>query len=189
VSSSGVKTDNASLPTKVAIRRWLLDRMQFRDAYVLDTCAGLGKVWDAMEDHVTIRQWTRCDVKPRRAGTLALPAIEAVKRFDLSLFNVIDIDPYGEPFEPYRVVLERLQRPTAVFLTHGHVMNAQVSKANLTAAGIPDGWQVPRTPALSAFIAQQNIEGTWKHATILHAAKVALPRVTYYALGVQPHGR
>jgi hypothetical protein len=180
------KTDNASLSTKVAIRRWLLERMGVTDAYVLDTCAGLGKVWSAMEDHVQIRQWTRCDVKPRRAGVLAVEATTALEKFDLSLYNVVDIDPYGEPWAPFRAFLRRFSRPTAVFLTHGHVMNAQVANANLHAVGIPLDWPVPRTPSLSAYVARQALAMTCDYATVVHAAQVQMPRVSYYALGLEP---
>lgn len=74
MSITNKKTDNVSLASKVALRRWLLGRMGFTEVRVLDTCAELGKVWDAMSDHVQVRQWTRCDLKPRRPGPLALGA-------------------------------------------------------------------------------------------------------------------
>lgn len=180
------KTDNASLPSKIAIRRWLLSRMGFEEVWVLDTCTGLGKIWSAMEEHVTIRQWTRCDVKPRRAGTLAMSAAEAVQAFPLAVYNVIDIDPYGEPWEAFHLALGRLTRPTAIFLTHGHVMQAQVASASLRLAGLPTTWDIPRTPVLSAFIAEQLVSLAWNSVDIIHSAKISFPRVTYYALGVQP---
>ena len=182
------KTDNRSLASKVALRRWLLKRMGFSEVRVLDTCAGLGHVWTAMEDHVTIQQWTRCDVKPRRPGTLALEALDAVKRFPLDVYNVIDIDPYCEPWAPYRAMLARLTQPTAVFLTHGHVMNAQVATANLQAVGLPADWPIPRTPALSSFVAATILAETWARADIRHAARMdPSAGVTYYALGLIPH--
>ena len=180
------KTDNRSLPTKIALRRWLLDRMGFIEVRVLDTCTGLGRIWQAMEDHVTIRQWTRCDIKPRRAGTLALSATGALEKFNLAPYNVVDIDPYGEPWEPFRAFLRRFSRPTALFLTHGHVMNAQVANSNLAAVGLPTNWPIPRTPALSAFVAGQCLSIAHDHAAIRYAAQVTLPRVSYYALGLEP---
>ena len=186
--ASRIKTDNVSLASKVAIRCWLLDRLSITDAYVLDTCAGAGRVWAAMEDHVAIRQWTRCDVKPRGAGTLALSALDAVRRFPLDTYNVVDIDPYGEPWAPYRALLARLTRPVAVFLTHGHVRQSAIQSATLDAIGLPSSWPVPRTPSLSAFVAQMQLEQTWRHADIQHAAQIRFPRVTYYALGLAPMG-
>jgi hypothetical protein len=190
VSSSGKKTDNVSLATKIELRRWLLEQMAIREANVLDTCAGAGHVWTAMREHVTVARWIRCDTKPRQAGTLKMEALDAVKTLPLADFNVVDIDPYGEPWAPYRELLARLTRPVAVFLTHGHVMQSQVATANLEAVGIPQDWDVPRTPDLSKFVAHTLLQQTWHRADILHAAQVHFPRVTYYALGLRPlaHG-
>jgi hypothetical protein len=182
------KTDNASLATKVALRCWLLERLGMKDVHVLDTCSGLGKIWEAMGEHVTIRQWTRCDHKPRRAGALAIEATRALEIFPVDVYNVVDIDPYGEPWEPFRVFLRRFSRPTAVFLTHGHVMNAQVANVNLAAVGIPLDWPIPRTPSLSAYVAEQQLSACLDYARVVVAARVVLPRVSYYALGLEPKG-
>jgi hypothetical protein len=188
------KTDNRSLPSKIALRRWLLARMQIREVRVLHTCAGLGHVWQAMEEHVTIRQWTRCDVKPRRPGTLALEALDAVKRFPLDVYNVIDIDPFGDPFEIYGALLERLTVPTAVFLTYGHFGPSQLSRDVCARVGLPPAWfdqkLMPRTQELAAFTAGLVLAQTWKRATVQHAARMvhrAGMTVTYYALGLIPH--
>lgn len=180
------KTDNVSLSSKIAIRRWLLERMGITDVKLLDTCAGAGHVWKTMAEHVTVSQWIRCDIKPRQAGTLKMTALDAVKTLPLADFNVIDVDPYGEPFHPYREVLQRLTKPLAIFLTHGHVMQAQVSNENLKGVGIPLDWDIPRTPNLSAFVARRSLEATWKYAEILHSASITFPLVSYYALGVRP---
>lgn len=180
------KTDNVSLASKVAIRRWLLERMGITEVKLLDTCAGAGHVWKAMAQHVTVSQWIRCDIKPRQAGTLKMTALDAVKTLPLADFNVIDIDPYGEPWKPYHEALIRLTRPTAMFLTHGHVMQAQVSNDNLASVGIPLDWPIPRTPNLSAFVAHRSLERTWKLAAIEHSARIVFPRVSYYALGLRP---
>lgn len=186
MASGTVKTDNVSLSSKIAIRRWLLERMGLKKVKVLDTCAGAGHVWTAMRDHVSIEQWIRCDVKPRQAGTLKMAAIDAVKTLPLADFNVIDIDPYGEPWAPFHLALERFTKPTAFFLTHGHVMQAQVSNANLELVGIPTDWPIPRTPNLSAFVAKSALERTWRYARVDHSAQIVFARVSYYALGLTP---
>lgn len=186
---TATKTDNVSLASKIAIRCWLLDRMGLRTVSVLDTCAGAGHVWRTMRAHVTVDRWVRCDEKPRQAGTLKMQAIDAVRSIPLAPFTVIDIDPYGEPWAIYREALQRLSGPTAVFLTHGHVAQSQVAKANLRAAGIPPDWPVPITPALSAYVATACLQETWRYATIDHAAAIRFPRVSYYALAVRPQAR
>lgn len=180
------KTDNRSLRNKIALRRWLLDQMQLRDVSVLDTCAGEGHIWTAMQDHVRVRQWVRTDVKARHPGTLKLTALQAVTTFDITGFNVIDIDPYGEPWEPYLALLPRLRQPTAIFLTRGRVEYTVASNAALEACGIPAGWKVPHSPRLATYLDNCVLSLTWQHATILHASSVDLRNVSYYALGLSP---
>lgn len=194
MSITSQKTDNVSLASKVAIRRWLLSRMGLTSVNVLDTCAGAGHVWKTMAQHLTIAQWVRCDIKPRQAGTLKMSATDAIRTLPVHHFDVIDIDPYGEPWEPYRELLKRLslradgQQPprVAVFLTHGHVAQSNVASVNLQAVGIPATWNIPRTTNLSAYVAKACLEQTWCFARIEYAATVRFPRVTYYALALTP---
>src|SRR5262245_65384183 len=109
------KRDNLSLAAKLQIRRWLLDAIACSTVRVLDTCSGEGHIWRAMAAHVTVDRWTRCDVDPRnRPGVLQLTAEDAVMKFPLAQFNVIDIDPYGEPWAAYQRLLPRLPHPMAV---------------------------------------------------------------------------
>mgnify|MGYP001574765918 CR=1 FL=1 len=186
--SAAKKVDNTSLASKIAIRRWLLSRIGIQEVYVLDTCAGLGKVWEAMEKHVVVRQWTRCDQPPRRTGTLALSAVDAIVRFPLETYNVIDIDPYGEPWEAYRALLSRLSHSVAVFLTHGHKRQASVniSADSMKAIGIPVHWPIPRTANVSTYVAQHALGQSWRFATITCAGLIESIYVTYYALALTP---
>src|SRR5262249_19333858 len=91
------KVDNRSLRQKIALRRWLLGEMRFTTVHVADACAGAGTIWETMREHVTVAQWVRSDVKPRQVGTLRLSAAQMIGALPLDSFNVIDIDPYGEP--------------------------------------------------------------------------------------------
>lgn len=182
------KRDNAALPKKLEIRRLLLGKMGLTEVTVLDACAGSGLVWSAMEDHVTIRQWIRCDIKPRDVNTLGLTATEAIRSLPTDAFNVIDIDPWGEPWEPYLALLPRITRPTAVFLTRGHIGPTRLSLAMLAAVGIPRDWEkdMIRVPELSAYVSQMILAQTWKYVTVTHAYETKLPHVSYYALGLKP---
>lgn len=181
------KTDNVDLDAKLELRSWLLERMEIDRVRVLDTCSGLGHVWRAMASRATIDQWVRCDEKPRQPGVLKITAVESVRRLPLDRFNVIDIDPYGEPWEAYAIALRRLTQPTAIFLTHGHVGHQAVSIATRAAVGLPATWPIPTTPAVSDWLARQRLASTHRHARILHAARMdPTARVTYYALGLAP---
>lgn len=184
--SQQTKTDNRSLASKIALRRWLLSRLHLTDIQLLDTCAGAGHIWRTMQEHVTVSRWVRCDVKPRQAGTLQMTALQACRVLPLDDFTVIDIDPYGDPFSAYVAALTRITKPMAFFLTHGHVMQGAVTGVTSAAAGLPPEWPVPRTPSLGAFLAQSSLEATWRFATIQHSAVVRFPNVDYYALAVTP---
>ena len=181
-------TDNRSLATKTELRKRLLADMGITDAYVLDTCAGAGEIWAAMADHVNVKQWIRCDLKPRQHGTLALSAQQAIQNLPLDTFNVIDIDPYGEPWEPYMALLARLRKPTAVFVTRGHVGWSRLSHATVAFVGLPDEWfmDLPRTPQLCQHAADLLLQRTWDFADILHSYMVRMRRVDYFALGLAP---
>lgn len=180
------KTDNASLASKVALRRWLLGEMGITRVRVLDACAGAGRIWTAMAEHVEIERWIRCDIKPRQPGTLRLSAAEAMNVMTLDHFNVIDIDPYGEPWDAYHVALRRLRSPMAVFLTRGSLVNVVTSNALMRVAYLPTSWAVPRTPALAEYLDGRMLSETWRYARIAHAAHIELPSVQYYALGLEP---
>jgi hypothetical protein len=181
------KVDNRSLKAKVELRRWLLDAMGITDVRVLDACAGAGHIWGAMREHVTISSWVRSDTAPRQVGTLRLSALQAVQALDLGGFNVIDIDPYGEPWDAYLAALPQLREPVAVFLTRGRVQFCVTSKSVMIACGVPPTWAVPRTPKFAAFLDDVVLSQTWHYAKVVHASVVELPNVTYYALGLHPH--
>lgn len=188
---TGKKVDTSDMGAKIQLRRWLLKRMGIEEAYVLDTCAGLGKVWEEMQKHVTVRQWTRCDIKPRRAGVLKLDATEAIERMPIGTFNVIDIDPYGEPWEPYLALLPRIAKPVAVFLTNCQLSMGNISITASEAIGIPRSWyaDLPCAQELHVIANEIILSNTLKHAKVLHAAKVEKPggmSVSYYGLGLGP---
>jgi hypothetical protein len=180
------KTDNRSLRNKIALRRWLLGEMGITEVRVLDACAGAGHIWGAMKEHVTVRLWVRSDVQPRQVGTLKLSALQVMGALDLDQFNVIDIDPYGEPWDAYLALLPKLRQRTAVFLTRGRVTYSVASNVVLAACGIPPSWKVPHSVRLASYLDSMVLTETWRHAQILHASAVELRNVTYYALGLQP---
>ncbi len=92
------KTDNRSLALKVELRRRALARAGLASARVLDLFAGEGHVWREMRKHVNITSYAPCDREPRLPGCVKGEAERLVLAFDLSRFDVIDIDTYGEPW-------------------------------------------------------------------------------------------
>lgn len=193
--AKGAKLDNRSLETKLALRAWLLGKMAITSVRVLDTCAGSGHVWGAMRQRIAVEQWVRCDIKARQAGTLQLDATDAVKSLPVASFNVVDIDPYGLPWEPYMALLERIREgtvtePMAVFLTCGRMAIMRANLPTMKAVGIPRSWarDLPRSAYVNDYIGGRILSSTWNAADITHAARVTMPRsnVTYYAVGLAP---
>lgn len=185
------KTDNASLPTKVMLRRWLLREMGITRVRVLDACAGAGEVWTAMAAHVEVERWIQCDIKPRRLGQLRMTALETMLRMPLDPFNVIDIDPYGEPWEAYHAAIQRIRTPMAIFLTRGGLVNVVTSNELRELCHLPRSWPVPRTPALAEYLDGRMLSETWQYARVLHAGHINVggnlgTGVQYYALGLAP---
>jgi hypothetical protein len=191
-----VSRDHQTMPVKVALRRWLLSRMGLDSVHVLDACSGDGLIWTEMEKHVDVLRWVRTDVKPRPNGhggmVLKMSAAQAVDAMDLHEFNVIDIDPYGEPWEAYHLVLERFSQPTAVFLTHGRTAH-DLTDSVKEWMGIPKAWPLPQVPSVVEYVQQRALAESWRYATVTHAARVYRPpsgtknsSVTYFAIGLRP---
>lgn len=190
--------DNRSLHSKVKLRRYLLERLGWTDdVRVLDACTGKGLIWTEMEQHVTIKRWTRCDIKPEPGaenGTvLRLSAVQSLSNMDLADFNVIDIDTYGEPWSAYHVLLQRFTTPMAVFLTYGRMVSGRGASDWLKeAVGIPRDWNIPRVPQVTDFIGETFLKRTWEYADITHSyinyshPGHARSAVSYYALALTP---
>jgi hypothetical protein len=113
------KTDNSSLASKLAVRRYFLRRYHGAGPFgVLDCCEGSGVMWSILgrEFDASVwgidlkRQWGRLRVDSRRI--LASPDLEA---------DVIDVDVYGSPWKHWLALLGSRPRPLTVFLTWGLV--------------------------------------------------------------------
>jgi len=115
--STATKTDNASLPEKLAIRRRVLDALGDEQLDVLDCCQGSGVLWANLRREYRVGRYTGLDVKPK-PGRLKVDSERVVGRMSPS-YNVIDIDTYGSPIWHWLNLLPKLTRRTAVFLTWG----------------------------------------------------------------------
>jgi len=186
---STVKTDNAHLDAKIALRRWALDARGWTSVSVLDLCAGAGYIWSAMREHVTVTDYLSVDKVPRMATTIKAEAVDAARSLDVSRFDVIDIDTYGEPWEILFALAPRLRRrPVVVYLTCGQLgQSISPSLATMRLAGIPRAWgYVPHQRELVAWLNAQAPSHLWATHTIKRAGRIVFPRVTYQALLLDP---
>src|SRR5580658_2138961 len=142
---SRLKTDNASLKEKVDLRVDLCSRIN-GPLRVLDLFAGEGRVWSGVKSVLEVSTYTPVDEAPRQPGTIKFVInSRTVKAFDVSRFNVIDIDTYGEPWEVFGAIAENIKPGSAIFLTYGHsgIGRASLTKYLRAACGIPLDWELP----------------------------------------------
>ena len=178
------KTDNSSLQQKIELRRRVCALLR-QPLRVLDLFAGEGRVWWGMQNYFEIGSYTPVDEQPRMSGIVKMRVTpRTVRGFDLSQFNVIDIDCYGEPWEIWNELAKRIARETAVFLTHGHVSRSStmISKFLRAASGIPLDWDIPKDTSLAKWLGRHFLLSTLQRFQVEKALYIEHSRVTYYGL-------
>ncbi|HEV2495993.1 MAG TPA: hypothetical protein VG204_23425 [Terriglobia bacterium] len=107
-----------------------------------------------------------------------------VRGFDLSQFNVVDLDCYGEPWEVWGELAKMITGETAVFLTHGHVSRSStmISKFLRAASGIPLNWDIPKDTSLARRLGSDFLLSTLQPFQVRNALHIEHARVTYYGL-------
>lgn len=96
---SNRQTDNSFLWDKIALR---LNHIPLKEKLsVLDAYGGDGHIWNKIKEryHGEI-QILRCDQKTNKKGVyIRGNNIKIMNGIDLSIFDVIDLDAYGYPFQ------------------------------------------------------------------------------------------
>jgi hypothetical protein len=194
--------DNSNLGAKLALRRFTLRETAWPDLDVLDLCAGAGHIWSALrsgQDRLPVRHYLPCDRSPRTslAGTIRGEAVELAASLDLSRFNVIDMDTYGEPWPILIAAVERIARETMIFVTRGRGGQSMASMSNCAkrVAGIPTEWPIPLSAELHAYVDRRILSALWNSVDIVSTRSVLRypPRannnggaVQYLAIRVKP---
>ena len=213
-----LKTDNHSLGDKVALRRLLIRQAGLEPLRVLDLYAGEGTIWqelrrqprlnpnlpaDEQPEPLHVERYTPVDSAARQVGQLrfkitprliaALNGDSSVAEYagtDLSRYNVIDVDTFGDPFEIWRELLFRIKAKTAVFLTRGKVTygagRMPISNVAKRVLGIPEDWDVPGKIELLDYADKCQLLQPCPTARITAGYMTEFPRVDYYALLVEP---
>lgn len=191
-----MKTDNAFLADKIALRTQVIKAADLGDLRVLDTCAGRGIIWSEMKKRFKVASYTPCDKKPRMPGCIKMELDDRhLDVFNMAKFNVVDIDTYGDPFGAWLNLSKRLGHKTAFFLTHGFLRGYQGSPAGSSAisksirmmCAIPLDWNIamPNTPELAfSFGLRALRRSTWVDIPLCLMA--THENVRYYGLIVEP---
>ncbi len=130
------KRDNSSLPLKLALRREALAACKRKPPFVLDAFAGLGEMHRALYSDLN---GVAIDNDPNRAGLLpfarptwtcldadAVSAIEngLLAQYD---FDLIDLDPYGNPWPAVLAVIASIRREVVLIVTDGMRSKIRIS--------------------------------------------------------------
>jgi len=112
------KTDNKHLAPKLLLRRHFLQQYHTdTPPRVLDCCQGSGVLWSRLLKEFPVTGYWGMDKKPKKGRVLVDSArILASGSWQA---DVIDIDPYGEPWAHWFALLRTGQAPLTVFLTVG----------------------------------------------------------------------
>lgn len=207
-----LKTDSHSLVDKCVLRRTVIKAAGFESLRVLDLFAGEGNIWNELRRQsrdpeapspLNIEKYVPIDMAARQAGILRFkitPRLIASLNgdtkpdeytgTDLSRYNVIDIDCYGDPWPLWEAVLFRIKKPTCVFLTRGKVTygagRMPISNHAKKVLGIPDDWNVPGKIELLDHADRCQLLEPCPTAKIDFGYEMMFPRVSYYGLHAIP---
>jgi len=137
--------DNSSLTTKLAIRKYMLDKWSQEPIRVLDCCAGKREIWTALQKDYDVKEYLAADVKATR-GNLRVDSRRLVADKDVcSRFDVIDVDTYGSPWTHWESIIKNCGQDVTVFLTMGRsggqkaVDGAALEMLGLNGLDVPAG--------------------------------------------------
>jgi hypothetical protein len=137
-----VFTENSHLRTKVRLRLELIDEIGKDKIHVLDAFAGQGLVWKEIQRQRPDLEVTTVGIEKRKyvnPNVIMGDNRKAMKGMDLTVFDMIDLDAFGCPWEQLAIAAERAPH-VPVVLTHISVTLGPVPKGLLKAAGLPSAW-------------------------------------------------
>ena len=135
-------TENSHLRTKVRIRTDFIDQQGWKKVHVLDAYAGQGLVWKEVQRRRPDLEITTVGIEKRKyisPNVIMGDNRKAMKGMDLTVFDLIDLDAFGCPWEQLTICAD--QAPLVpVVLTHISVDLGPVPKGLLKASGVPEAW-------------------------------------------------
>lgn len=135
-----MKTDNGSVPKKLAVRRAAIDEYRTltgkESIAVLDCYSGGEVMWGELAKDYAVSSYLALDVKSKRAR------IKADCRSYLALTgwsaDVVDLDAYGSPWHAFELaLLNNESKCFVVALTIGNVAMGQQQHLLLDFMGVP----------------------------------------------------
>jgi len=179
-------TASTDLAQKIEMRRAICSLMP-GPLRVLDLYSGTGAIWESLREWFELETYTPVDKNPQMLGVIRMKVDErTVKAFDMSRFNVVDLDCYGEPWRVWDSIHASLQPGTAAFLTYGHLATGHggISHWLLETSGIPvDEWgDIPTNQELSRFLGKRFLFKTLADRQVRKAISLEFKHMTYYGI-------
>jgi len=132
------KTDNHNAGSKLALRRYFLDKYhKLTPPVVFDCCQGEKMLWSILEREYVLDSYFGVDLKIKK-GRLKIDSSRILEQKGCE-FDVIDVDTYGEPWKHFLNLLANLSKPCTVFLTIATIKAAgggNISKSMSKALGV-----------------------------------------------------
>lgn len=144
-------TDNSAPETKIGMRAdWLATRGP--GAKVLDAYAGQGVLWRAAQAAAGVTcEVVSIDRKADAPVTIHADNLTVLEWIDLSGFDAIDLDAYGQPVDQLAIVARRAPHAdvfvTAGFMPLGRPRSTILAAAGITAAML-DSWAAAHQPII-----------------------------------------
>ncbi|NDE01743.1 MAG: hypothetical protein EBZ91_08330 [Gammaproteobacteria bacterium] len=137
-----IYTENSHLKTKVRLRTAAVLEIGKPKIHVLDAFAGQGLVWKAVQRELPEVEITTLGIEKKKY--LAPDVImgdnrKVMKGLDLTIFDLIDLDAFGCPWEQLAICAERAPE-VPVAITHISITLGPVPQGLLELNGIPDEW-------------------------------------------------
>lgn len=104
---SDKQTDNSFFKQKIKLRKLVIELIQ-GDVFLLDCYAGTGKLWSQIKHQSKKINYIGIEKEKRKNKSLSVMEgdnLKYLKNLDLSLFNLIDLDAYGIPFEQIETIM------------------------------------------------------------------------------------
>ena len=104
-----VKSDNSHQWRKTLVRLGAIRSINKQEINVLDCYAGKGKTWDHVQKNIDVKINVVRIEKEQGKGRFALrgECERYLKKIDLSIFDIVDLDAYGSPSRQLQILFDR----------------------------------------------------------------------------------
>lgn len=138
MSKATIKTNNdpSFFPIKVKMRLDYVESLASNTVNVLDAYAGEGKIWKAVKQSTSKKIKCLAIDREQYGKRIQLKGdnLKFLAGFDLSQFDIIDLDAYGSPVPQMEILFKRKYKG-AVFCTFIQTMQGRMSNILLLRLG------------------------------------------------------